>query len=378
MTSSVPKDLVWDAAALPDRAAFAVLEHVAHPLFVKDRAFRFVLLNSALARLVGFPRDAMLGKTDYDFFPRAEADFFRKTDQAMFESGTPVQVPEEIITDAAGKKHVLSTTKVPLRDATGAVTHMAGIIHDITAIKEAQAVLQESKEALEKRVSERTRALADTHEKLWREERLALVGRLVSGLASQLRNPLGAILNTVALLKRAPDVLPAEALRVLEEEAWAASRTLGELGEVMGERGEPVTVRVFELVDHVLTRARLPVTVRVERVGMDASARVDTQQTVTALLSLVNNAVEAMNGNGTLTFEVEASSDRVFLRVRDTGPGVKPEAVPNLFVPTRSDKPQDHGLGLTMARLLIESQKGSLLYVPGGPGARFDVTLPKG
>jgi signal transduction histidine kinase len=85
-----------------------------------------------------------------------------------------------------------------------------------------------------------------------------------------------------------------------------------------------------------------------------------------------------MHGTGTLTFEVEASADRVFLRVRDTGPGVKAEAVPNLFVPTRSDKPLGHGLGLTTARILIEAQKGSLLYVPGGPGARFDVTLPKG
>jgi signal transduction histidine kinase len=147
---------------------------------------------------------------------------------------------------------------------------------------------------------------------------------------------------------------------------------------VVGERGEPVSVRLFELVDHALGRAHAPPTVRIERVGVDATARVATHQTVTAILSLVNNAIEAMHGTGTLTFEVEASADRVFLRVRDTGPGVKAEAVPNLFVPTRSDKPLGHGLGLTTARILIEAQKGSLLYVPGGPGARFDVTLPKG
>lgn len=375
--ASAPKDLVWDAAALPEGAAFAVLEQVAHPLFVKDRAFRFVLLNSALARLVGFPRDAMLGKTDYDFFPRAEADFFRKTDEAIFTTGALATVPEETITDASGKKHVLSTTKVPLRDAAGAITHVVGVIHDITALKEAEAVLRESKEALERRVADRTRALAEAQEKLWREERLALVGRLVGGLASQLRNPLGAILNTVALLKRAPDALPAEALKVLEEEAWAASQILGELGEVVGEKGEPVTVRVFELVDHALARARAPASVRIERVGADADVRVETHQTVTALLSLVNNAVEAMHGKGTLTFEVEASADRVFLRVRDSGPGVRPEVVPNLFVPMRSDKPQGNGLGLTTARLLLEAQQGGLLYVPGGPGARFDVTLPR-
>jgi PAS domain S-box-containing protein len=375
---AVPKDLVWDAAALPEQAAFAVLEHVAHPLFVKDRAFRFVLLNSALARLVGFPRDAMLGKTDYDFFPKAEADFFRKKDAEMFETGASVEIPEEPITDAAGKKHVLSTIKVPLRDAKGNITHLVGIIHDITAIKEADAVLRESKEALEKRVAERTRALADAQEKLWREERLALVGRLVSGLASQLRNPLGAILNTVSLLKRTPESMPAEALRVLEEEAWAASRILGELGEVVGEKGEPVTVRVFELVEHALARARPPNGVRIERVGVDVNVRVETHQTVTAILSLVNNSIEAMKGQGTLTFEAEASSDRVFLRVRDTGPGLTSEAIANLFVPTRSEKPNGHGLGLTTARLLLEAQKGTLLYVPGGLGARFDVTLPRG
>jgi PAS domain S-box-containing protein len=375
---ALPKDLVWDAAALPEEVAFAVLDHVAHPLFVKDRAFRFVLLNNALAKLVGFPRDAMLGKTDYEFFPKAEADFFRQKDAEMFQTGAAIEIPEEPITDAAGKKHVLSTIKVPLRNQAGAITHLVGIIHDITAIKEAEAVLRESKETLEKRVAERTRALAEAQEKLWREERLALVGRLVSGLASQLRNPLGAILNTVALLKRTPESMPAEALRVLEEEAWAASRTLSELGEVVGERGDPVTVRVFELVEHALSRARPPATVRVERVGVDVNARVETHQTVSALLSLVNNSVEAMKGSGTLTFEAEASSDRVFLRVRDSGPGLKADAVANLFVPTRSEKPLGHGLGLTTARILIEAQKGTLLYVPGGPGARFDVTLPRG
>lgn len=373
----VPKDLVWDAAGLPDGAAFAVLEHVAHPLFVKDRQFRFVLINSALARLVGFPRDQMLGKTDYEFFPRPEADFFRQKDEQLFAGGVRVEIPEEQITDAAGNKHVLATIKVPLRDPAGAVTHLVGIIHDITAIKAAEAVLRESTETLERRVAERARALAEAQEKAWRDERLALVARLASGLAFQLRNPLGAILNTVALLKRAPEGLPVEALRVLEEEAWAANQILAELGEVVRERREPVSVRIFDVVAHALSRSAAPPGVRIERVGTDVGVKVDPQQTASALVSLVNNACFAMKGEGTLTFEVEASSDRVFLRVRDTGPGVKPELVPNLFVPTESDKPHGSGLGLTTARLLIEAQKGSLLYVPGGPGARFDVVLPR-
>ncbi|MBW2459751.1 MAG: PAS domain-containing protein, partial [Deltaproteobacteria bacterium] len=55
----------------------AVIEHLAHPIFVKNRDFRFVLVNHAFCEMVGYRREQMLGKTDYDFFTESEAYFFR-------------------------------------------------------------------------------------------------------------------------------------------------------------------------------------------------------------------------------------------------------------------------------------------------------------
>lgn len=131
-----------------ERFADRILDHVAHPVFVKDREYRFVLLNRALCELVGYPREAMLGRTDYDFFPREQADFFRRKDEEMFASAARVVIEEEPITDATGALHVLATTKVPLVDEAGQVTHLVGIIHDITRLKEAEAARRRSDERL--------------------------------------------------------------------------------------------------------------------------------------------------------------------------------------------------------------------------------------
>lgn len=93
---------VWSEAPVGDDFLAAIIEHVAHPIFVKDRQFRFVVLNRALSELVGVPREKMLGRTDYDFFPKAEADFFRAKDEETMSRGHVVDITEEAITDAHG------------------------------------------------------------------------------------------------------------------------------------------------------------------------------------------------------------------------------------------------------------------------------------
>ena len=185
-----------------DPAFFELIaDHVAHPIFVKDRSFRFVFINDAFTKMLGFPREELLGKSDYDFFPEAEADFFRAKDVEMFASGRKVVIDEEPITDAEGGHHVLATTKVPLVDATGTITHLVGIIHDITRLKAAEEVLRRSNAELEERVRERTRELTAAQEDLVRKERLAVLGSLAGGVAHQIRNPLASIKTAAHVLR---------------------------------------------------------------------------------------------------------------------------------------------------------------------------------
>src|SRR5512141_1488941 len=107
------------AAELDAEFLSGIIDAIAHPVFVKDRDFRFVLVNRALEQMLGHTRPDLLGKDDFDFFPPEQAEFFRQKDRQMFATDEAVWIDEEPITDAFGRTHVLCTTKVPLRDAGG-------------------------------------------------------------------------------------------------------------------------------------------------------------------------------------------------------------------------------------------------------------------
>jgi len=232
----------------------AILDHLAHPVFVKDREFRFVLFNPALSALVGRTGSELLGKTDYDFFPAEQADHFRDIDTRVFRDGETVVIEEESLTDQGGELHALRTVKAPLRDAsTGEVTHLVGIITDVTRLKRAEGALRRANDdlaqanddlarandELERRVAERTAALESAQEALLRKERLTVLGQLAGGLAHQIRNPLAAIATASSILKRklagAPDPEVLQAHAAHPEEGWGANRLL--TGDAPGSIG---------------------------------------------------------------------------------------------------------------------------------------------
>ncbi|MBK7582973.1 MAG: PAS domain S-box protein [Myxococcales bacterium] len=361
----------------------AIVDAVAHPIFVKDRSFRFVMLNRAFCEMTGFNRELMLGKTDFDFFPHEESAFFRSKDEEMFASGAAVTIDEEPITDASGQRHILATTKVPLLGADGQPTHLVGIIHDITALKEAEERLRGANEDLEVRVAERTQALVATQQRLIRQERLAVVGQLAGGLAHQIRNPLGAISNASFVLRRLlgqhenPDV--ARAVDILLEEVQQANRIVTDLVDFARIRA-PMLQRfsIDALVDDVLRRVPArPKLVVVREFGKLPDVAVDATQVVEALSNLVANSIEAMSGAGTLKFHAALAASHVVLSVEDTGTGVPKQVVDRLFEPLVTSKPHGLGLGLSLARSLIENQSGSLTYRKSeSGGACFDVRLP--
>ena len=101
---------------LREQTAFleAVVENIPNMLFIKEaEELRFVRFNRAGEKLLGFARDDLIGKNDYDFFPPDEADFFTSKDRAVLASGELLDIPEEPIHTATGTRY-LHTRKVPL------------------------------------------------------------------------------------------------------------------------------------------------------------------------------------------------------------------------------------------------------------------------
>jgi PAS domain S-box-containing protein len=364
-----------DACLLPNTEVsiefFAsIIDHIAQPIFVKDRSFRFVLLNRAVTTVLGFPRNVMLGRTDYDFFPTHEADVFRSKDIEVFERGQTVRIEEETITDVSGDRHVLATSKVPIFDAHGTVTHLVGIIHDITKLKHAEDALVHLNEELEQRVKERTAALENAQSELMRRERLALVGQLAGAIAHQIRNPLGAIKNAAYLLKIAFNrVLPdADAsLAIIHDEVARANQIITDLLEY-SRISPPVCSKISlgYIVAQSLGGACVQDNVRVHcDVSNDVMVATDAKQMQSAIFKVIRSALDSMPDGGELTITAQQDSTHCSLAIVDTGFGIPNEVQEQLRDPLGSHGSRiTLGLQLLTAKALLENLGGTLQIAP--------------
>lgn len=110
-----------------------IINSIADPIFVKDSEHRFVMVNQALAALAGLTPMDFVGRTDYDFFPTEEVDFFLQRDKLVLETGEEDE-SEEVISDAAGLPRVIVTKKTRYTDRNGN-HHVVGVIRDVTEAK---------------------------------------------------------------------------------------------------------------------------------------------------------------------------------------------------------------------------------------------------
>ena len=119
----------------------SVLEHIPNMVFVKEaRDLRFVQFNKAGEELLGYSRNQLVGKNDYDFFPQDEADFFTQKDREVLTTKRLLDIPSEPIQTKARGTRILHTKKIPLYDETGTPQYLLGISEDITERMQAEQV----------------------------------------------------------------------------------------------------------------------------------------------------------------------------------------------------------------------------------------------
>ncbi len=141
-----------------NRFVNAILENIPDMIFVKDAEdLRFIRFNKAGEKLIGQPRENLIGKNDYDFFPKSQADSFTAKDREVIKGGKLIDVAEEPIQSPQGERW-LHTKKIPIYDESGKAQYLLGISEDITENRIRLAEIRKLNDELEKTVEQLTQA----------------------------------------------------------------------------------------------------------------------------------------------------------------------------------------------------------------------------
>ena len=395
MDSREPRDGIANAlVTLSDQ----IVEKIPDMVFLKDaQELRFVRFNAAGEALLGIPREEMYGKTDYDFFPRDQAEFFTKKDRQVLESNDPVDILEEPLQTANGERW-LYTRKVRLLGEDGRPAYLLGISRDITAQKEAEQALAAAEELIKKREKEVSES------RLLASQRLESLGVLAGGVAHDFNNLLVSMLgNTALALDQVPE--DSQVRKLLERVALAAERAAELTSGMLAYSGQShITLAPVDLRD-IVTEVNLLLGIDTRKF-VDLKLKLatdlptvlgDTAQIRQVVLNLVANAIDALDGQpGSISVQgrtVEADTDFfqdgwvasdvaegrrfVMLEVVDTGCGMDAQTQARIFDPFFSTKESGHGLGLAAVKGIVAGHGGSLrvLSTPER-GTTVSVLLP--
>jgi len=341
-----------------------IIENVGHPIVVCDSAGNFILFNR---------RAELLFQENKSFNSSASAAVrtnavkltsFISTLASASETGRQAEI--ELIDPEDNRALPMEITAREVLDATGQVTAVVSILHDLTEIRE-----------LERRRVE---------QQLFESEKLAAVGRLAASIAHEVNNPLEAIKNALYLMQSgAEGDKNSRFLEIARKETERVSHIIRQMLGFARRPGEVDWVDVNQLLEEtlVLMEKRMrQLRIHVAR-SFDESlplirARADQLRQV--FLNLILNAQQAIKGEGEITITTsryeQALQPSIVVHLSDSGVGIAEDDLARIFDPFFSTGKKGTGLGLWVTQDIVR-QHGGRIEVSSdvGRGTIFTIVL---
>ncbi len=273
------------------------------------------------------------------------------------------------------------------------VGHLTAAFADMTnALRKSDYELQELNRELEEKVARRTSQLEEkslqlieTQEKLLRQEKLAAVGSLATGVAHEINNPAAIIRGNVEILQMslAEDAEEREEAAEIMKQVERISRITENLLNFSREQKiQPQPVDLPDLLDEILEQLSHQVPMNEITVHKSFAPNLpaiegDRERLQQVFTNILLNASQAMEGKGTLHLAAHLDGSWVQVTLADTGPGMSEAVQQKIFNPFFTTKSSGTGLGLSVSYGIIRAHGGMItVSSASGRGAEFLVELP--
>lgn len=343
----------------------SIIDSIPDLIFYKDTNSVYLGCNNAFERFAGRPEQEQVGKTDFDFFDRELAEFFRQKDCEMLEGGESRR-NEEWITYPDGHQVLLDTLKTPFWGPDGALLGLVGISRDITERKLAETKLYEKNAELERFTYTISHDLKSP---------LVTISSFIEYLETDIKTGDDAtIQQDIAYIRTAADKMGILLNELLE---------LSRVGRIIAN---PVRVGFCDVVQEVLQLVAGHISERGVQVTIVESPIMlygDRSRLVEIWQNLVENAVKYMGDQPAPRIEtgVEVRGETTTFFVRDNGMGIDPNYTEMIFgLFEKLDKQSEGtGLGLALVKRIVEMYGGRIWVESAGlgHGSCFRFTLPE-
>lgn len=374
-----------------------VIDSVADPIFVKNRRHQWVVTNAAFCEMLGYTSEQLIGKSDFDLFPKEQADVFWEMDEKVFSSGAII-VNEEKIRHESGEDRTILTKKVPITLSDGNVG-IVGIFHDVTEDALLRDELRRHRDNLQQMVDEQTKDLIEAKDRA--ESANIAKSEFLSNMSHELRTPIHAIKSFAQLCMDITN----------EADSQQARRKLTQFIQNITVSADRLNLLVSDLLDmSKLESGKLDYQFEAnnilklveqsfdqlqglmfdKRLRYDVSSDegislvdVDYRSMMQVIINVLSNAIKFSPEGGMLECHIGYDGDHVLISLRDQGPGIPEselELIFDKFVQSTKTKTKagGTGLGLSICRQIVEDHSGRIWFENNqdSAGATVFIRLP--
>ncbi len=347
-----------------------ILSSLMDGIVAVDGQYRITIFTTTAEQMSGLKRESVLGTSLFDSFPKGSpiGRFAAKS----LQTGRSYLDSNPSLGPYLKERRDIGLATSPLVDTVGQIVGVVIVFRDMSRLKALEARLRKG-------------------------ERLASLGVLAAGMAHEIKNPLGGIRGASQLLRE--EFAPENSSRELTDIIIREVDRLNQIVQGLLDFSKPheprlAPVNIHEILTRVLTLIEIenPKDVlRIERLFDPSLPDIngDADQLAQVFLNIIQNAIDAMAGSGTLSlttrvlsgFQIRKQTQEkvrmICVDVEDSGCGIAPEEIGSIFDPFFTRKPRGVGLGLALCYRIVEDHGGKIdVESRPGAGTRFSVSLP--